>query len=116
MAFNNHIGIYATMEEFDNALMQQALKTPWVAYIGTPGTPEYKVIYPDDLVAKNDEGVNIAGEILKLKPVICKEGEYDILITEGQGWVTDINATEPVWVSYDPEVYYYTYDASELES
>ena len=113
MAFNNHIGIYATMEEFQaNANL---LKTPWVAYIGTPGSPDYKVIYPDDLVAENNSGVNIAEEILKLKPVICTEDEYEKLITDGQGYVTDVDGT-PTFVDYDPNVYYYTYDASELES
>ena len=113
MAFNNHIGIYATIEEFQEK--SHLLETPWVAYVGTPGTPEYKVIYPDDLVAKNDEGVNIAGEILKLKPVICTEDEYEILITNGHGFVTDVNGVKTE-VDYNPEVYYYTYDASELES
>jgi hypothetical protein len=113
MAFNNHIGIYATMEEFQANV--NFLEIPWVAYVGTPGTPEYKILYPDDLVAEDNEGVNIAGEILKLKPVICTEDEYEILITNGHGFVTDVNGVKNE-VDYDPEVYYYTYDASELES
>lgn len=114
MAFNNHIGIYATMEEFQ--ANNHLLKTPWVAYIGTPGSPDYKVIYPNDLVAENNSGVNIAEEILRLKPVICTEDEYEKLITEGKGYVTDVDGTVNGPVDYDPNVYYYTYDASDLES
>ena len=113
MAFNNHIGIYSTMEEFQENV--SFLEIPWVAYVGTPGTPDYRVIYPDDLVAEDNEGVNIADEILKLKPVICTEDEYDILITNRHGSVTDVNGVKNE-VDYDPNVYYYTYDAGELES
>lgn len=114
MAFNNHIGIYATMEEFQANV--DLLEIPWVAYIGTPGTADYKVIYPNDLVAQDENKVNIADELLKLKPVICTEDEYDILITDGVGYVTDVDGTKRGPVNYDPEVYYYTYDAGELES
>ena len=113
MAFNNHIGIYATMGEFEEK--RWSLQPPWVAYVGTPGTSDYRVIYFDDLVVEDNEGVNIAGEILKLKPVICTEDEYEILITNRHGFVTDVNGVKSE-VDYDPNVYYYTYDASELES
>lgn len=113
MAFNNHIGIYKTIEEFQESV--HLLEIPWVAYVGTPGTPEYKIIYPDDLVAEDSEGVNIANEILRLKPVICTEEEYENLVVNGHGSVTDVNGVSNE-VDYDPEVYYYTYDASDLES
>ena len=114
MAFNNHIGIFATMEEFQAKV--NLLETPWVAYVGTPGSTDYKVIYPNDLVVKDETGVNIAEEILRMKPVICTQDEYDILVSEGSGYITGTDGiTSTGKVDYDPEIFYYTYDASELE-
>lgn len=113
MAFNNHIGIFATMEEFQAKV--NLLETPWVAYVGTPGSTDYKVIYPNDLVVKDEAGVNIAEEILRMKPVICTQDEYDILISTGSGYVTGTDGITSGPVDYDPEIFYYTYDASELE-
>lgn len=114
MAFNNHIGIFATVEEFKAGV--NLLETPWVAYVGTPGTADYKVYYPNDLVVKDESGVNIADEILKLKPVLCTVDEYDILVTQGEGYVTDTDGTTSGPVKFNPDVYYYTYDPSELET
>lgn len=113
MAFNNHIGIYATMGEFQANV--NLLESPWVAYVGTPGSSDYKVLYPNDLVVKDNAGVNIAEEILRLKPVICTQDEYDILVSEGSGYVTGADGITNGPVDYNPEVYYYTYDATELE-
>lgn len=113
MAFNNHIGIFATMEEFQAKV--NLLETPWVAYVGTPGSADYKVIYPNDLVVKDDAGVNIAEEILRMKPVICTQDEYDILVSKGSGYITGTDGITSGPVDYDPEIFYYTYDASELE-
>ena len=113
MAFNNHIGIFATMEEFQAKV--HLLETPWVAYVGTPGSADYQVFYPNDLVVQDNAGVNIADDILKMKPVVCTQEEYEILIEKGSGYVTDTDGVKIGPVDYNPEVYYYTYDASEIE-
>lgn len=113
MAFNNHIGIFETMNDFQANV--NLLESPWVAYVGTPGSPDYKVVYPNDLIVKDKMSVNIAEEILRLKPVICTQDEYEILVSTGYGYVTGTDGIKNGPVSYNPDIFYYTYNASELE-
>lgn len=115
--FNNHIGIYENIDEFKAAIEQHELIEPWVAYIGKPGDENYKVIYPNDLVVSDKDKINMSDTILKLTPVICTEDEYDLLISGQSTKITNVDGTKSeteVW--YDPEVYYYTWDKSEIES
>lgn len=111
MAFTQHIGIYKTIEEFQAGV--SLLETPWVAYVGTPETDDYRVIYPNDLVLKDSDGVNIGEDILKLEPICCTEDEYEILVKEGAGNVTDVSGNT-FYTTYDPDRFYYTYDADSL--
>ena len=82
---------------------------PWVAYIGD------KVVYSNDIKVKDNQGVNVFDAIQKLFPVCCTEEEYDNLVSNGHGTVTDTNGVQTD-IMYDPNVYYYTYDPSELNN
>ena len=116
MAYNQHIGIYANRDEFTQAISGNKLAEPWVAYIGTPGEPNYEIIYSDDIKLSGSEGdnsVNVFDTVKSLLPVFCTEDEYEVLINKGNGPVTDISGNTTV-VSFDPNVFYYTYDPSDL--
>ena len=45
----------------------------------------------------------------------CTEEEYEILLTNGEGTITNPKTNESTYVTFDPNLYYYTYDPTELE-
>ena len=120
MAFNNLIVIFvddknengevilSAEDKLQDAIMNHQLETPWVAYVN--GT----MVYPDSVVVEREE-VNMFDSIKEILPVLCTEEEYEVLLTNGEGTITDPRTQEETYVTYNPNLYYYTYDASELE-
>ena len=115
MSFNQHIGIYQTEQEFLEKW--QYLEEPWVAYIIVPEDGKPNLRYPGNINVRDDSGdVNVLDYIKETLPVLCTEEEYEYLLTYGEGDITNPRKPEEkIHVRYNPNLYYYTYDASELE-
>ena len=115
MSFNNHIGIFidkdgkTAYEQLQEAITNHKLVSPWVAYVNGV------MVYPDNVVVQDANNVNMFDEIVKTLPVLCTEDEYDILVTNGEGTITDPRTKESTYVTFDPNLYYYTYDETELK-
>lgn len=115
MSFNQHIGIFiddidgSAEDKLQNAINNHELVYPWVAYVN--GIMKY----PDNVVVQDENNINMFDEIVKTLPVLCTEEEYEILLTNGEGTITNPRTNESTYVTFDPNLYYYTYDPTELE-
>jgi hypothetical protein len=117
MAYEKHVGVYSNYAEFETD--RPNLVSPWVAYVGELNN--YKVFYSNGMVC-NDETINIAKEldervsILEKRMITLTEDEYDELVElpEGASMVVHPLGEEPKEISYNPSVYYFTYDPEDL--
>lgn len=120
MAYEKHVGIYQTKEELTNDLTN--LISPWVAYVPKE-EGGFEVYYSNDMTLGDNE-LNVAESLnqritkLENSIVTLTEEEYETLIGLADGAsmeITNVDGKKEV-VSYDPSVYYYTYDPSDLPS
>lgn len=119
MAYEKHVGIYTTVEDLTADISN--LVSPWIAYVGPKEDGGFDVYY-SNMTNLGSNGLNIAEELnrritkLENSMVTLTEEEYDALIALEEGatmMITNVDGTQ-VEVSYDPSVYYYTYDPSDL--
>lgn len=114
MEFNKkHVDVVDSIEVFETRLNNGMYATPWIVYIGD-GSGVYSVIYSNDenkVSTSPDFAESIKQRIEKLESekVYCTEDEYETLVTNGAGWVTDTdgNKTEVV---FDSNKMYYIYE------
>jgi hypothetical protein len=109
MAFNQHIGIFSSEEELQQAIQNNLLETPWVANVNG------KMYYDTDITIQEKNPIDVWDEIQSTFPVLCTEEEYDILVENGEGNVTNPISGEKTFVTFNPELYYYTYEPNENE-
>ena len=119
MAYEKHVGIYTTEEDLTADI--SALVSPWVAYVGPKEDGGFDVYY-SNMTNLGSNGLNIAEELdkritkLENSIVTLTEEEYEALIQLEEGsktLITNVDGTK-VETSYDPSVYYYTYDPADL--
>jgi hypothetical protein len=119
MAYEKHVGIYTTVEDLTADI--SALVSPWVAYVGPKEDGGFDVYY-SNMTNLNSNNLNIAEELnrrvtkLENSVVTLTEEQYEKLIQLEQGakmLVTNVDGNE-VEITYDPSVYYYTYDPADL--
>lgn len=116
MAYEKHVGVYENIEKFNED--EKNLCPPWIAYIYQDGG--YKVRYSSATVVEHTEFNAYEQLDLRLQKVenniiTLTEDEYDALVTleEGQQMeITHVDGSKD-FVSYDPNVYYYTYNPSD---
>lgn len=119
MAYEKHVGIYHTKEELTADLNK--LKSPWVAYVGPNENGGFDVYYSNEMTLGSN-ALNVAEQLneritkLENSIVTLTEEEYDALIALEDGvkmMITHVDGTKEE-AAYDPDVFYYTYDPSDL--
>lgn len=110
-----HTDVVASMDEFTSNYEAGLYVAPWIVYVGND-IDGYSVIY------SNDEKRDLAGmtpdfidslknriEALETEKVFCFEEEYDILVANGRGWVTNLDGSRSEIV-YDESKMYFIYE------
>ena len=120
MAYEKHVGIYQTYEDFEKDMAELKLVAPWVAYVPN-GENGYNMIYSNDMVIKDTEfnAAEILGNRvnnLEKRMISLTEEEYEALIKLEKGASMIVTAPDGTQqeVSYNPTTYYCTYDPSDL--
>lgn len=112
--FRRHTDVVSTMEEFTTRYEQGIYITPWVVYVGN-NNEGYSVIYSNDinnsLSGKPELIDSLSNRINKLETekVYCYENEYEELVLNGNGWVTNLDGTRTE-VMFDADKIYCIYE------
>jgi hypothetical protein len=113
-----HTDVVASMEEFTANYDNGLYATPWIVYVGN-NTDGYSVVYSNDenkshASATPDAIDSLKTRIQKLEDekVYCLEDEYDNLVLNGSGWVTNIDGTRSE-VVFDEEKLYCIYEKND---
>ena len=108
-----HAEIYNSVQELENAVASGILEAPYVAYI-VDDEGNKKMVFSNDTSLHPYEA-NIADEVMEILnhiregEVYCTEDEYNRLITDGKGLVTNIDGTKSE-VIFDLNKMYYIYE------
>lgn len=110
-----HTDVVASMDEFTSNYEAGLYVAPWIVYVGND-VDGYSVIY------SNDEKKDLAGmtpdfidslknriEALETEKVFCFEEEYDVLVANGKGWVTNLDGSRSE-VMFDESKMYFIYE------
>jgi hypothetical protein len=110
-----HTDVVASMEEFTTNYNNGVYFAPWIVYVGN-NTDGYNVIYSNDekkshASATPDVIDSLKTRIQKLEDekVYCYEDEYDELVQNGRGWVTNLDGTRRE-VVFDKNALYCVYE------
>ena len=109
-----HTDVVSSMDEFTSNYEKGLYLAPWIVYVGND-TDGYSVIYSNDeqkgLDAKPEfiESLSKRIEALENEKVFCFEEEYDALVANGSGWVTNVDGTRSE-VVFDANKLYYIYE------
>lgn len=113
-----HTDVVASMEEFTANYDNGLYATPWIVYVGN-NTDGYSVVYSNDENKSHASATPDAIESLKTRiqkledeKVYCLEDEYDNLVLNGSGWVTNIDGTRSE-VVFDEEKLYCIYEKND---
>jgi hypothetical protein len=116
--FKKHIDVVASVEEFNANNTAGMYKEPWVVYVGD-GNGEYTIYtsnsqdteqpMPDALVA-----LSTRVDKLEEEKVYCLEDEYESLVKNGVGLVTNVNG-ETYEIQFDENKLYCIYEPEETE-
>lgn len=119
--FKKHTDVVTSMDEFTANYEAGQYIAPWIVYVGND-VDGYSVIY------SNDEKRDLNGmspdfidslkkriEALENEKVFCFEEEYDILVTNGYGWVTNLDGTRSE-VQFDEKKLYCIYEDNGPET
>ena len=106
-----HTDVVASMEEFTTNYEQGLYAAPWIVYVGNDDTG-YSVVYSNDekrshASADMDFIDSLANRVIALETekVFCFEEEYDALVENGRGWVTNIDGTRSEVVFDENKLY-----------
>ena len=114
MEIKKHTDVLATIEDFNANYEAGKYAAPWVVYVGND-TDGYDVIYSNDETRQVLEQPDIVESImtrlatLENERVFCYEEEYEALVTNGSGWITNVDGTRTE-VTYDPNKIYCIYE------
>ena len=110
-----HTDVVASMEEFTTNYNKGTYIAPWIVYVGN-NADGYSVIYSNDEnkthpSATPDVIDSLAKRIQTLEDekVYCYEDEYDILVANKRGWVTNLDGTRSE-VVFDANKMYCIYE------
>lgn len=117
-----HTDVVGSMEEFTTRYNNGEYSAPWIVYVGN-NTDGYSVIYSNDenkshVSATPDTIDSLKTRIQKLEDekVFCLENEYEILVSNGQGWVTNVDGTRTEVVFDESKIYcIYEDDTTNVE-
>lgn len=110
-----HTDVVSSMEEFTTNYNNGTYIAPWIVYVGN-NTEGYSVIYSND---ENKTHPSATPEFIQLlsqrisalenEKVFCFEEEYEILVANKRGWVTNIDGTRSE-VIFDANKLYCIYE------
>lgn len=110
-----HTDVVASMDEFTANYEAGQYTAPWIVYVGND-TDGYSVLYSNDekkdLNGMSPDFINSLKnriEALENEKVFCFEEEYDILVENGYGWVTNLDGTRSE-VVFDEDKLYCIYE------
>ena len=110
-----HVDVVNSMDEFTTNHENGVYVSPWIVYVGNDDDG-YSVIYSNDEKRANGsvdinviESLTKRTEKLETEKVFCHEEEYDILVENGFGWVTNIDGTRSE-VAFDESKLYCIYE------
>ena len=113
--FKKHTDVVATEEAFNANLEAGKYSAPWIVYVGNDETG-YKVYYSSDEsheIGTSDptyiDSLQKRIEKLEEEKVYCFDEEYNTLVTNGIGWVTNIDG-ERTEVTFDENKLYCIYE------
>lgn len=114
-----HTDVVPSMEVFNENYQNGMYIEPWVVYVGSDGTG-YNIIYSNDEkkisnIPTPDVIDNIKTRLREIEDekVFCLEDEYDNLVKNGSGWITDISGKR-IEVTFDENKMYYIYENDEM--
>ena len=110
-----HSDVLATMDEFTTNYEAGLYQAPWDVYIGNDAdgyqvkysNEENKALAEAEPVMINSILARIAA--LENNEQFCYPEEYESLVANGSGWVTNLDGTRTE-VTYDPTVTYNLYE------
>ena len=110
-----HTDVVSSMDEFTTNYNNGTYIAPWIVYVGN-NTEGYSVIYSND---ENKAHPSATPEFVQLlsqrisalenEKVFCFEEEYEILVANKRGWVTNIDGTRSE-VIFDANKLYCIYE------
>lgn len=109
-----HTDIVASMEEFTTNYNNGVYASPWIVYVGN-NNDGYSVIYSNDENRQTSitpdviESLKIRIQNLEDEKVYCYQEEYDNLVINGKGWVTNLDGKLSE-VQYDANKLYCIYE------
>lgn len=110
-----HTDVVASMEEFTTNYENGVYVSPWIVYIGN-NNDGYSVIYSNDENKIHPspapdfiESLRKRIQALEDQNVYCYPDEYDNLLQNGKGWITNLDGTRSE-VIFDENKSYYTYE------
>ena len=110
-----HTDVVSSLEEFTSNYEQGLYSEPWIVYIGND-KDGYSVVYSNDEKRQHSsaepdfiDSLVKRIESLENEKVYCYEREYDELVKNGSGLVTNIDGTQSE-VIYSDNVTYYIYE------
>lgn len=112
--FKRHTDVVSTIEEFTSRYEEGMYISPWVVYVGNDNDG-YGVIYSNDvndlLLDKPDLIDSLSNRIERIESekIYCYENEYEFLVTNGSGWITNLDGTRTE-VMFDADKIYCIYE------
>lgn len=109
-----HADVVASMDIFEHNYNQGLYKSPWIVYVGNDNDG-YNVIYSNDEKSHSSitpdviESLKVRLENLESEKVFCYEEEYETLLINKHGWVTNIDGTRSE-VVFDANKIYCIYE------
>ena len=109
-----HSDVVATMDEFRTKYEAGVYVAPWVVYVGNDNDG-YTILYSNEedrtLAEAEPSFIELISQRianLESEKVFCYAAEYEALVENGTGWVTDTDGTCSE-VTYDPKKLYFVY-------
>lgn len=106
-----HTDVVASIEEFTTNYENGEYVSPWIVYVGN-NTDGYSVIYsndenkmPSSTTPDFIDSLKNRIQALEDKEVYCYQEEYDVLLLNGKGWVTNLDGTRSEVIYDDNKVY-----------
>lgn len=109
--FKKHTDVVATEEQFNINLQEGKYSAPWIVYVGDD-VNGYRVYYSSDesydlglMEPDYIDSIQKRLENLENEKVFCYEEEYNTLVTDGTGWVTNLDGTRQEVVFDNSKMY-----------
>lgn len=119
--FKKHTDVVPSIDVFNTNYKNNIYVEPWVVYVGND-VDGYQIIYSNDEKKIGStytpdviDSLQTRLNALENEKVYCYEEEYENLVKNGKGWITNIDG-EKIEVTFDENKLYFIYeDEGEVE-